>query len=156
MKYWNKWAVILCAAVMLVFVGFSGGCGSLDPEGAYKGDKVLYSADRTITEAYDAMHAFVKWEFQNRAALAENPEITKAADSIRSGAQKWITSAIALRDAYAAAPTSENNQRLQTALSILKQAIAEAAGYMAAPPPKKKAEFQPSFRFASINALNTI
>lgn len=122
---------LLALLLPLLFVG----CGTLDPAGAYKGDKVLYVADQTIVGAYDALHAFVKWEFQNRDELSDDTEVTEAADAVRLGAKRWISSAIALRDVYAAQPTAENRDRLNAAIAVLKQALTEAAQYMSRPPP---------------------
>lgn len=113
------------------------GCGTLDPAGPYKGDEVLYKADMTITTAYDALHGFVSWEYQNRAALASKPEIKKAADNVRVNARQWIDSAIALREAYAANPTNENRDALQKTLGIIRAALNEAVKYMNANAPEK-------------------
>lgn len=104
-------------------------CGSLAPNGAYK-DKVLYDADLTITTAYDVMHTFVKWEFDNRPALKAVPEVTRAADSIRTNARKWLSSAIALRETYAANPNEANRDNLATALGLLRTAMTEATKYL--------------------------
>lgn len=134
----------LLLALLLPAVCLQTGCRSLDADGPYQGDETLHAADKTIVGAYDALHAFVKWEYQNRAALKDKPEITKAADTIRAGAEKWIASAIALRDVYAASPTSDNAVKLSTALRFLRQALDEAASYMAAPP--KRAELSPPSR----------
>lgn len=108
------------------------GCKSrnLDPAGVYQSDKVLYNADKTITESYEVMHSFVKFEYDNRAALATTPEVGKAAEEIRRNAQKWIRSAIGLRDAYAGSPTPENRSKLDDAIRILRQAITEASSYI--------------------------
>ncbi len=86
----------------------SVGCNStkVAPAGAYHGDSVLYSADLTLTSSYTVLDTFLTWEYTNRAALAGNPGITKAADNIRTNAKHWFSSAEALRDAYAASPTS--------------------------------------------------
>jgi hypothetical protein len=136
----NKWFALLWLSALCVCLSLpitQTGCRTkLAADGAYQGDKTLYAADRTIVEAYDVLHSFVKFEFQNRAALANNPEIKKAADTVRQNAQTWVTSAINLRDAYAAAPTPENQKALQQALGVLRQAIVEAAKYVQAGLPK--------------------
>lgn len=108
------------------------GCKSrnLDPAGVYQSDKVLYDADKTIVESYEVLHAFVKFEHDNRVALAGSPEVTKAADKVRENAQQWVRSAINLRDAYAKSPTPENRSKLDDAIRILRQAIAEASSYI--------------------------
>lgn len=123
--------LMLCLA--LVVVGFTeSGCSrKLDPAGAYQGDKTLYNADKVISESYDVMSSFLKYEYSNRAALQATPEIGKAADNIRDNAQRWIKSAVALRDSYATNPTSENRSKLDQAVSVLRQAITEASRYLA-------------------------
>lgn len=113
------------------------GCKSLDPAGPYHGDKVTADADAVIVAAYETLHTFVAWEFDNRAALAGTPEVTKFADSIRAGAQNWIQSAIAVRDAYAASPTAENRTALTRALDSLRAAILQARKYLTTPIPRK-------------------
>jgi hypothetical protein len=106
-------------------------CRALAPGGAYQGDQVLYHAELTAITAYDVIHTFVKWEHENRAALAVWPEVKQAADTMRKGAPQWFKSAYALRDAYAAAPTAENRAALEKALAVLRSALNEAAGYLA-------------------------
>lgn len=134
---------LLLAVAMLVPPSFVGGvfvagtitatgCKSrnLDPAGAYQSDKTLYTADKTIVEAYEVMDAFVKFEYSNRQALASTPEVGKAADEIRRNAQKWIKSAIGLRDAYAGSPTPDNRSKLDDAIRVLRQAITDAQRYI--------------------------
>jgi len=118
---------LLWPLLLIVMVG----CGTLDPAGPYHGDKVLFEAHRTVNGAYEVLHAFVKWEFENRAALASKPEIKKAADDVRRNAQHWIESAIALADAYEANPNDQTRTALTKSLDILKTALAQAAAYMA-------------------------
>lgn len=116
----------------LFVVIFAPGCSTLAPEGPYAGDEILYSADQTIVTSYDLLHTFVKWEYENRAALASKPEIKRAADHVRANAQQWIASAIALREAYAISPSVENRRSLQGALGVLRAALTETVRYMAA------------------------
>ena len=104
-------------------------CGTLAPGGAYK-DKVLYNADLTITTSYDVLHTFVIWEQNNRPVLHAFPEVTKAADYVRANARQWLSSAIALRETYAANPTSENLAGLNKALNVLRTAMTEATKYL--------------------------
>jgi hypothetical protein len=94
-------------------------------------DRVLYNADFAIATAYDALHGFVTFEFQNRAALTNTPAIKQAADKIRAGAPNWFASAVAVRDAYAGNPSVENRTALQKALDTLQSAIVEANRYRA-------------------------
>lgn len=138
--------IVLLSVAVVLAAGCNSGCGTLSPgttdkPSPYGGvtatgelktpDRVLYNADFAISTAYQGIHAFVKWEFDNRAALAGTPEIKKAADRIRAGAKNWFGSAIAVRDAYAKNPTEENRSSLQKALDVLQQAIAEANRYRA-------------------------
>lgn len=123
---------ILIAAVAFAVALPQTGCTTkkLDPAGVYQSDKALYDADKTITDAYDVMHTFVLFEYQNREALATKPDVRKAADSIRLNAQKWIKSAIALRDKYANAPNPENRSALLDAVRVLREAVNQASTYM--------------------------
>lgn len=119
---------------LLVAAGSLCGCGTLDKSGAYQGDRVLYDADFAIASSYDLLHTFVKWEYENRGALAGKPEIRQAADRVRIEAPRWISSAIALRDAYKSSPTSANRDAIQKALDVLRAAIREATQYLGANP----------------------
>jgi len=116
--------ILLFAALALI------GCRSIDPAGPYKGDSKLYAQDVGIRAAYDTVHTFVLWEYQNRKALTANPEIRKSADYMRTNMPKWMGTSIALRDAYAAVPSTANLAALQQALAVLKAAMTEAAQYM--------------------------
>ena len=137
-RFKSHFAVV---ALALVLTGCGGGCGALskgtaDKPSPYGGvtaagelktpDRVLYNADFAIATAYDALHGFVKWEYDNRQALAGTPAIKTAADKIRAMAPGAFKSAIAVRDAYAGNPSEENRSALQKALDTLQAAIAEA------------------------------
>jgi len=128
----KKLISLLCAVVLMT--AFTA-CGTLAP-GAYNQDEILYRADTAITTGYDVLHTFVKFEYTNRAALASKPQIKKAADKIRAGAPVWIGSAVALREAYASAPTAENRDKLQASLAVLRAALLEATNYLAANQPE--------------------
>lgn len=117
--------------MMVLGVTMLAGCGTLDPAGPYKGDKVLYDADGAITSSYELLHAFVKWEADRRPALASLPEVTKYADYVRANSKAWVRSAIALRDAYAADP-NKDPVALQRALAVLREAAAQSAQYLLA------------------------
>ena len=122
------------------------GCGTLDPAGVYHGDKLLYTADVTLADAYDALHGFVQWEYANRAALASQPAIRESADRVRAEAPQWFASALAVRDAYAAAPTTANQSALASALAVIQAAVTQAAAWQAGAPPSAKAPSVPSVR----------
>lgn len=115
---------------LLALLAILAGCGTLDPTGVYKGNKVLYDADQVIATSYDILHTFVVWEYQNRK-LINNPQVTAAADNIRVNAPRWFASAIALRDTYKANATSANATALQTALALLHTAVSEANTWLA-------------------------
>lgn len=117
--------------MLVAMLGLLTGCGTLNPAGVYNDDKVLYNADMTIATSYEGIHAFVLWEYNNRAALAAKPEIKAAADKMRIGAPLWFASAFALRDAYAATPNTGTQAALGTALSVLRAALTEATRYLA-------------------------
>ncbi len=140
--------LLIYGALLIGFVGCQG-CGTLAPgtpdkpspyggvdaTGAMKTpDRMLYDADFAIATAYDALHGFVTFELQNRAALAGTPAIKEAADKIRAGSPKWFASAVAVRDAYAGNPSAENRTALQKALDVLAQAIVEANRYRTTQP----------------------
>ena len=111
------------------------GCGTLDPAGVYHGDKTLYAADQVLADAYDALHGFVQWEYDNRAALAGQPAIRLAADRVRAQAPQWFHSALALRDAYAANPTAPNQDALTSALAVIQAAVSQAAAWQSGTAP---------------------
>lgn len=95
--------------------------------------ETLYNADRTIVEAFDVLDRFVTWERDNRAALGNFPEITRAADTVRDNARDWLRTATNLRHAYAKQPTGENKNNLLNAISVLQTALTEATRYMSTP-----------------------
>lgn len=107
---------------------------TLQQPGPYNGDQYLYATDVTITSAYSILNAFVKYEYDNRAALAGNPAIRQAADDVRAHAKQWISSAIAIREAYAANPTTANKASLDQAITVLQAALNEAVKYLTVPP----------------------
>lgn len=124
--------------LLLPVMTLSMACRSLDPEGVYAGDKILYTAEKATVDGYDTLHAFVKFEAENRAALPR--EATAAADNIRTNAERWVRSAQLARDAYVAVKSEPNRLKLKQSLVILRAAIADALRYL---PEEKK------------NALNT-
>lgn len=104
-------------------------CGTLDPAGVYHGDKTLYTSDLALGAAYDSLQGFVQWEYEHRAALASQPAIRQAADQARAQATQWFATAMALRDAYAATPTTANQNALSSALAVIQEAVARAAAW---------------------------
>jgi hypothetical protein len=127
------WVTPVALAVLLGALSFSFvGCSTLAKDGPYQGNKILYTADQSITGAYDTLHAFVKWEYRHRATVS--PEVTAGADEVRLHAQQWISGAILMRDLYAASPTEEQRLELQSALMSLRAALEQARHHMARPP----------------------
>lgn len=122
-------AVLLLGAVALS--GCLTGCGTLDKTGVYNGDKTLYDADLTIATSYEVLHAFVQFEYDNRAMVANTPEVKRYADSIRLGAPQWFATAIALRDAYKTNPAEATRTALQQAIDVLREATIQSTKYLA-------------------------
>lgn len=129
MNRFNQIIGLLCLAAFCA-IGPTG-CGktTLAPAGIYQGDKVLYEADKAITTTYKSFETFLKWETQYRSVLPV--EVSRAADTIRLNAKKWIDSAGNLRDAYAASPTGPNRDKLKLTLDLIDTAFDEAVKYMA-------------------------
>lgn len=128
---------IVMAVAMILTTGTGCQSRKLAEGGVYAeaaNGEVLYNADRTIVESFDVLDKFVTWERDNRAALAQYPQITQAADRIRDNARDWLKTATALRESYAKQPTGENRNKLLDAINVLKTALAEATRYMATPP----------------------
>jgi hypothetical protein len=125
--------MIACTIVLMSIALLSSGCGStrLAKEGVYKGDDVLFRAEQATVQGAKVLHSFVKWERTHRAILPV--EVSRAADHVRDNAERWVDSAIALRDAYVGNPNEENRNRLQQALTLLEAALAEATRYMTDP-----------------------
>jgi len=121
----------LLLAPALLFVG----CRSLDPAGPYHGAKLAYDADTAIVTGYDVLHEFVKWEADNRPALARVPAIKLAADHVRTHAPEWIATAIAAREAYSRTPTADTRDQLTRALAVLRAGLVEAVKYLNQPTP---------------------
>lgn len=126
----NVPSFLVLGLLSLALMANAGCTNRIAADGPYQGDQVLYQADRTIVGAYDLLHTFVKWEFEHRHALTKFPEVTRAADHVRQNAERWITSATALRDAYKANPTDENRAALSHALDVLQAALNEASRYL--------------------------
>jgi hypothetical protein len=112
------------------------GCNkTLNPSGVYSqaggGGLAAYNGDLSIATAKDVLDVFVKWEKDNRAVLsATTPEVKQYADSIRRQAPGWFKSAVALSDAYKAAPTSANLQAFNSAMTVIQAAVAQAQQYL--------------------------
>lgn len=119
--------LLLCFAPL--FLGSTCGNRTLDPEGVYAGDKILFTADQTIANSFDTLHGFVSWEHANRAVLASVPEIKESADFVRVNAKAWRDAVVAARDAYASVPNETNRVTLARALAVVRSALASAIAH---------------------------
>jgi hypothetical protein len=125
------------AAIPFAIALLGTGCSSIAPGN----DPLVVNAERTTTLAVDTFDLFVKWEYDNRTVLSKVPQIRKAADRIRTQAPTWLSTARNLTKAYKANRTLENKANLETAITVLRTALAEARVYlesgmeMAAGPP---------------------
>ena len=125
-SFGNVAKVLLIGALVFPAIG----CRNLESGGAYNGDRALFEADTVIVTSYDTLHTFVKWEKDNRPALAAYPEIKRSADHIRANAKNWIASAIAAREAYSLAPTTDTRDDLTRAVAVLRAALTESVKYL--------------------------
>lgn len=116
---------VLLAAMLPLSLGLVG-CASIQPGN----DPVVVNAERTTQLAVDVFDTFLKWEYDNRQALAATPEVRKAADFIRASGQTWLVSARSMTQAYKQHRTPENKANLDTAIATLRAAIAEARNYL--------------------------
>lgn len=117
-----------CAKRLAEGGAYTTGQAGGNPESATDA-RVLYNADKAIVSSYRILDSFLKWEqtYRSTVPLA----VTQAADSIRANAERWIDSAINLRQAYAQNPTGQNRTALEKAITVLEQALAEASKYLA-------------------------
>lgn len=133
--------LLLVASLGFCIPVLTTGCATsanIAPGGAYAGDATLVNADTVITGSYDVLNTFVTWEYTNRLALSGTPAIKKSADNVRANARQWISTAVALREAYKANPTTDAKTNLLTGLSVLQAVLTQIAAYYTAsltPPP---------------------
>jgi hypothetical protein len=119
--------------LLLVCCSLFAGCSqtlqnTADKPSPYKGDQVLYAQDVSIIGTSDSLKDFLSWELRWRGIVPK--DITAFADKVRSNLATWNGSAIRLRDAYAANPTTENEAGYRAALAELRQALTESAIYL--------------------------
>lgn len=118
----------LTSILLIPFILILASCGTLNPEGAYKGDKILYNADKVIVTANDSFQAIVSWEFENKDIIKQNwPEIAsklkKVTDEIRLNSDIWLETAIKSRDTYEAVKTEENANVLRKSIDVIKNVL---------------------------------
>lgn len=117
---------VLMAPLVLTLALMGAGCGTLSKDGPYQGDEILYRADQSITVTYELLNGFVLWEYENRQALSQWPEIRRAADVVRRHAEEWIDATTVAREQYAAFRTEQTRNALLDALTALKRSASAA------------------------------
>jgi hypothetical protein len=131
---WDKKSKPTPTAPALIAAGLLGialggvGCSAILPGN----DPVMVNAERTTVLAVDVFDTFLKWEYDNRIALASVPEVKKSADFIRLKAPDWLATARSMTEAYRRARTPENKANLTTALSVLQAGVRQAQRYVTA------------------------
>lgn len=112
-------AVILC------------GCASILPGN----DPLVVNAERTAAISLEVFDVFLKFEYDNREALAKiSPDINRTAETIRRNGKNWILTLRAVTRSYKQNRTPEGKFALITALSVVQTAIAESQKYMSVKP----------------------
>lgn len=119
MKIYSRLAIALLGLWM-------AGCASMAPGS----DPVVVNAERVTVLALETFDGFLKWEFDNRTALAATPQVRQVADTIRRDGIAWLQSARSMTKAYKENRTPEAKANLQTALSVLDEAIKQAKAYL--------------------------
>lgn len=109
---------------------FTGCFGKLADNGAYRGDKLLYSADASIVASKQILDVFVSWERDNEAILKSFPQVHAFADDVRAKAPAWFRQAYVARDLYKSDPSQANQSALNTILRVIKGALTEALQYL--------------------------
>lgn len=105
---------------------------TLNPNGVYHGNKALYVTDASLDASLRVLDVFMVFQMNNRATLPA--EINTFADKTRVDAPQWARRIIALRDAYAASPTTESKRALDTSLRVLREAVIQASAYLVEKP----------------------
>jgi hypothetical protein len=94
------------------------------------GDPVVVNAEKTTALATDSFDSFLKFEYDNRAALQKaSPQIKAYADVIRKNGQMWLQSARIMTRAYKNNRSADNKANLQTALAVITNAITQIQQY---------------------------
>lgn len=89
--------------------------------------QILVNADQAIGTARRTITAFLQWEMTNRSHVGA--EVTRVADGLRGTAPKYLQSAVRLRDAYAANPTTATRNALDDSIRLLDAALLEVSRY---------------------------
>jgi hypothetical protein len=95
------------------------------------GDPVVVNAEKTTQIALDSFDSFLKYEYENRAALESvSPAIHQYANYVRANGQKWLQSARSLTQAYKYNRSETNKANLDTAIAVLLEAVKQVGIYM--------------------------
>lgn len=109
-----------------MFIMFVQGCALLPGQ-----DPIVVNAERATAIAMDTFDSFMKYEFDNRVALARvSPDIHKVAERIRVNGKQWLLTARTLTKTYKANRSDENKFQLMTAVAVLQSAMAESQRYI--------------------------
>lgn len=124
---------LLLAMTICAMVPIQTGCQHRLAAGGVYTDKTLYEADNAISSSHAILQDFINWEKNNRAALAQWPEIRKLADEIYTNGPSWFSSASSLRDVYMNSPTKENMDKFQTSVTLIRNILQQASTYLTKP-----------------------
>jgi hypothetical protein len=94
-------------------------------------DPVVVRAEQATAVAVEIFHAFLKFELDNRAALAGTPEIRAAAERIGERGPDLLETARALTKAYKANRTADNKVAMETITATLEALAQEAQAHLA-------------------------
>lgn len=112
-------------AVSPVFTGCSVFQGAeIDPAA----DPVIVHAQRTRGYALATFNAFLKFEYENRAAI-NNPQVKTAADTIRTNYKRWDDDLSRAIRAYQSVKSQENANKLDVALLVIQSGLEMASHY---------------------------
>lgn len=117
--------------ILFVLLSFSiSGCKSI----GIGQDPIVVNAERTLSIALTTFDVFLKYEYDNRAALEQiSPDIKKFADVIRRNGKNWIETANNLKIAYKHNRTEQAKVSLITALALVQSALNESQKYISNP-----------------------
>lgn len=130
MKYIKALLLSIILTVTIVFTQTGCAVRPIAYEENYKGDKILYNAEKLSNDGYTTLQKFVKWEETYRAVLPV--EVSRSADVVRKNGRKWFEILDSAHDAYQANPITANKDKLTVALDLINAAIDEAWKYQIA------------------------
>lgn len=125
--------ILMKKILLLITLAFCVACSTtINTNGPYAGNKTLYATDQSIDAAFRVLDVFMKFQSDNRGVLPK--EVNDFADKTRRDAPLWTRRLIALRDAYASAPTTLNKSNLDTVLKLVREAVVQASAYLVEKP----------------------